>query len=384
MKDPTSAIASIETDAPQAAIVHTSITGMPIERLVSRIVSHGVICAVLADGKVDLNLYRSATKAGACAVLPSTSIDSGLFERLQQTLAEEEYRQGEMLSVIDRVERVYQTATTKEKQGKVIAGYSLKGGVGKTTLVRFLAHGLQERGLEVVMVDLDFFSPDLAIMEGFTAASPPVHNIAEWDALTGRKLDKQAVKEWIDILEDGVCLLSAPPTLQEAIVLKDETIRYVIDTMRMHFDAVLLDLSPSPNDPATVAGLQLADQILLIAAPELTSIAHILEIQPYFKAMGIHNSKSVALVLNCMPKRSRISFEEIASESPFEVLASLPEDDKLRAAQAVPQPSWEIQHQFGKTGRLFLDRMISRVGLKQSERFTGKKELVKGPADQLN
>jgi chromosome partitioning protein len=141
----------------------------------------------------------------------------------------------------------------------VFAIANQKGGVAKTTTTVSIAAALAERGLAVLVVDLDP-QADLTFSLGYDPdeLSPTMH-----DVLAGREdLAKTILQhEEMDVAPSSIDLAGA-----EVVLLtrtgREYVLRAALDDLRGTYDAILLDCPPSLG-VLTLNGLTAADRVII-------------------------------------------------------------------------------------------------------------------------
>jgi chromosome partitioning protein len=154
------------------------------------------------------------------------------------------------------------------QRGMTLAVANQKGGVAKTTTVISLGAAFAERGLRVLLVDLDAQS-SLTFSLG---VDPDKVECGVYDLLTGRACASEAVL----VAEDGVDLLPSSIDLSaaESVLLPRENREFVLRDaladLTGSYDVVLLDCSPSLG-VLTLGALAAADEVLVPLQCEMLS-----------------------------------------------------------------------------------------------------------------
>jgi len=154
--------------------------------------------------------------------------------------------------------------TAPGKGASILAITSGKGGVGKTFLSANLAAALTRRGERVLVLDADL---GLANLDVVLNLHP---KITLHDVFTG----KATLQEATLAAPGGFSVLLAGSGLVEYSRLTPDLraqLLKVIETVRPHYDRVLLDTGAGISD-VVLYTVSLADQILVVGTPEPTSM----------------------------------------------------------------------------------------------------------------
>ncbi len=144
-----------------------------------------------------------------------------------------------------------------------------KGGVGTTVLASSLGWALAERGVRVVLLDLDRHGGQAALHLCERNAGPTLRDAMQ----VIDRLDDTLLDTLLTPCSPGLRLLPAPrqwltPSQEPAVYA--EQLGHLIETANQLADWVLLDLPPhAPLDPALAPLLARLDRIDLITEPSL-------------------------------------------------------------------------------------------------------------------
>ncbi len=157
---------------------------------------------------------------------------------------------------------------TSEVSGKVIAVFSLRGGVGVSMLSSNLAASLSQIwGTPTALVDLAFMNGQSALLLDL-----PLRNTwADLGRSPSNEMDIDLLNSTLLRHDAGVHVLASPRHPQDAEVITAEHVRKAIGLLRAHYHYIILDL-PHDFSETTLAGLDMADQILLMLSPETASV----------------------------------------------------------------------------------------------------------------
>ena len=153
---------------------------------------------------------------------------------------------------------------------QVIAVFSPKGGSGKTTLAVNLALALKrETNQRVALVDANLQFGDVGVLLNLNPKNRSV-----LDAVGGGEPDRDIVESVLVDHSTGIRVLLAPPAPEGADLVTAPYLRKMISFLRDTHDWVVVDLPSGLNDH-TLGVLDAADQILVVAALEITTIKNV-------------------------------------------------------------------------------------------------------------
>jgi pilus assembly protein CpaE len=153
---------------------------------------------------------------------------------------------------------------------QVIAVFSPKGGAGRTTLATNLALALKrETNQKVALVDANLQFGDVGVLLNL---NPKNRSVV--DAVEGGEPDRDIVESVMVDHSTGIRVLLAPPAPEGADLVTSAYLRKIVDMLRETHDWVVVDL-PSGLNEHTLTVLDAADQILVVAALEITTIKNV-------------------------------------------------------------------------------------------------------------
>jgi pilus assembly protein CpaE len=183
-------------------------------------------------------------------------------------------------------------AIPAREPGRVVAVFSPKGGVGRTTIAVNLAVAAVESGREIVLVDGSFQFGDVGVLLNLNPRTKSIADLVpELEAGEPESLDT-----FVTAHASGVKVLLAPPTPEMAELVTPAAVKRVLEALAARFDLVVVDCASSFNDP-TLAILDRADTILTVLTLEITSIKNIRLFLEVAEQLGYPRDK-VKLVLN--------------------------------------------------------------------------------------
>jgi pilus assembly protein CpaE len=153
---------------------------------------------------------------------------------------------------------------------QVIAVFSPKGGSGRTTLATNLALALRkETNQRVALVDANLQFGDVGVLLNL---NPKNRSIV--DAVEGGEPDRDIMESVMVDHSTGIRVLLAPPTPEGADLVTAAYLRKIVQMLRETHDWVIVDLPSGLNDHS-LGILDASDQILVVAALEITTIKNV-------------------------------------------------------------------------------------------------------------
>jgi pilus assembly protein CpaE len=179
--------------------------------------------------------------------------------------------------------------------GLVVAVFSPKGGVGRTTVaVNLAVAAATELGKKVVIVDGSFQFGDVGVLLNLNPKNKSIADLAPELEQAGEGVE--SIDTFVINHSAGIRVLLAPPSPEMAELISPSGIRRVIESLRMTHDLVVVDCTAFFND-TTLAILDAADVILTMLSLEITSIKNMRLFLEVAQQLGYESGK-VRLVLN--------------------------------------------------------------------------------------
>src|SRR5262245_50033040 len=180
-----------------------------------------------------------------------------------------------------------------DHDGQVIAVFSPKGGVGRTTIaVNMALAAATELGKSVVLMDGSFQFGDVGVLLNLNPKNKSIADLVpELEAGEPESLDTFVINH-----SAGVRVLLAPPSPEMAELITPTAVKRVLDALRRQHDLVIVDCTSWFNE-TTLAILDAADTVLTILSLEITSIKNMRLFLEVADQLGYEQGK-VRLVLN--------------------------------------------------------------------------------------
>ncbi len=256
------------------------------ELLTARVPSSAVVM-MSVQGEADY--LRRSMLAGAREYLVKPFSSDELAASIRQVHARELEKLGRMAAPpVDRA-----PAAARE-HGRVVAVFSPKGGVGRTTIaVNIAVAAASEPGRNVVLVDGSFQFGDVGVLLNLNPKNKSIADLVP-ELETGGEPD--SLDTFVITHSTGLKVLLAPPSPEMAELVTPTAVRRVLEVLRAKSDLVVVDCAAAFSD-STLAILDVADVILTVLTLEITSIKNMRLFLEVAQQLGYPPDK-MALVLN--------------------------------------------------------------------------------------
>ncbi|HZK44145.1 MAG TPA: septum site-determining protein MinD [Syntrophomonadaceae bacterium] len=206
-------------------------------------------------------------------------------------------------------------------KSKVIVITSGKGGVGKTTTTANIGTALAMMDKKVVLLDTDIGLRNLDVVMGLE--NRIVFDIV--DVVNGNcQLKKALIK---DKRYDGLYLLPAAQTKEKSAVTPHQ-MKNLMNELKKEFEYVLVDC-PAGIEQGFKNAISGADQAIVIATPEISSVRDADRIIGLLEAADLRNPK---LIINRLRSKmirrgDMMDIEDILDILSIDLLGVVPEDE---------------------------------------------------------
>ncbi len=206
---------------------------------------------------------------------------------------------------------------------QVVAVFSPKGGAGRTTLATNLALALkQETNQRVALVDANLQFGDVGVLLNL---NPKNRSVA--DAVEGGEPDRDIVESVMVDHSTGIRVLLAPPSPEGADLVTPAYMRKIIEGLRETHDWVVVDVPSGLNDH-TLGILDAADQIMVVAALEITTIKNVRLFLEVADQLDYDRSK-LRLVINRSDASQGIRIGDVEASIRRSIDATIVSDGRL-------------------------------------------------------
>jgi pilus assembly protein CpaE len=270
------------------------------------------------------------------------------------------------VNALDVVRSICGLFSTPEAKavGRIIAVVGAKGGVGASTIAHNVGWAIaRDLALDSVVADLD-----LAFgTAGLDYNQDPAQGIAD-AVFSPDRVDTAFIDRLLSKCTDHLSLLAAPATLERVYDFGADAFDSIFDTLRTTMPCIVLDV-PHQWSGWTKRALVSADDILIVAAPDLANLRNTKNIFDLLKASR-PNDRIPLYCLNQVgvPKRPEINFNEFAKAIESDPIATIPFDPQMFGSAA---NNGQMIAEISATHR------TTEMFLQMAQRLTGRGEAKK-------
>jgi pilus assembly protein CpaE len=321
-----------------------------------------------ADGRGDvltgLDQLASVCDAGTRVVVIGRINDVGFYrELLRRGVSDYVLAPVNALDVVRTICNLF-TAPEAKAVGRIIAVVGAKGGVGASTIAHNVAWAVaRDLAMDSVVADLD-----LAFgTAGLDYNQDPAQGIAD-AVFSPDRVDTAFIDRLLSKCTDHLSLLAAPATLDRVYDFGADAFDAIFDTLRSSMPCIVLDV-PHQWSGWTKRALIGADDILIVAAPDLANLRNTKNIYDLLKASR-PNDRAPLYCLNQVgvPKRPEINATEFAKAIESKPIVTIPFDPQMFGAAA---NNGQMIAEISATHR------TSELFLQIAQRLTGRSETKK-------
>ena len=302
------ALAQVKSDVPDLVISDLMMPGMDGYELCRRLrrdpaVAEVPIILLTARGRIDDK--EAGFEAGADDYLVKPVVPAELELKVKVLLS-----------------RAKAARTVSE--AKVISVFSLRGGVGVTSLAVNLAVSLAQMWqVEVPLIDLALESGHGALMFDLK----PKYTLAELAQRTEESVIEELLDGYLARHESGVRLLAAPPSPAQADLITPPFLHTVLPMLKRKFEYIVLDTASSFSE-LTLAALDLSDLIIVVLSPDLASLKVSAATMDVFQALD-YPKERLAVVINWTFPREGLPQKNIEAALGLPINAVIPYERTL-------------------------------------------------------
>jgi pilus assembly protein CpaE len=276
---------------PDVVLMDINMPGMDgitaTEQLASAVPTAAVVM-MSVQGEADY--LRRSMLAGAREFLVKPFSSDELTASIRQVYGREKEKQSRMAPLAAAAGPA--TVSGEAEPAAVIAVFSPKGGVGRTTIAVNLAVAAASLGKKVALVDASFQFGDVGVLLNLNPRNKSIGDLAA-ELQTG---EAESLDTFMITHSSGVRVLLAPPSPEQAELIGPLAVKRVLQRLRQDHELVIVDCPSSFNEP-TLAVLDESDLILTVLSLEITSVKNMRLFLEVAEQLGYANDK-IRLVLN--------------------------------------------------------------------------------------
>ena len=258
----------------------------------------------------EIAVITASSDSSAALIL--RSMRSGAHEFLSLPIVADEFN-----TVVERIRELrLRDESTSKKHGRVVAVFSGKGGSGVSFVATNLAASMDRPTL---LADLNLQAGDVASFLGMD----PKYSVVDFVHNRSR-LDDSLINSFLSVHSSRLALLAAPPEAHEAEDVKPQDVTEILHLLRQRYECIVLDL-PHTFDPATVAALDVADDILVVMTMDIPGIRSTNRANKVFNRLSYSKSK-VHVVVNRWSKNIDVQLQKVEAHLDERILGFIPND----------------------------------------------------------
>ncbi len=201
-----------------------------------------------------------------------------------------------------------------------------KGGTGKTTTTLNLGTSLAMLGKKTAIVDADIGMANLGILLGIEKSKVTLHEV-----LSGEAQIKDAIYDG----PSGLKVVPSGLSLKGFQKANTDRLKQVITALADGMDYVLID-APAGISKDGIIPLAVADKVLLVVNPELSSLADALKTKALTELLG---KQVEGVILNRTEReKTEITSNKVQELLGVKVIETIPEDANVRRSAAFKTP----------------------------------------------
>jgi pilus assembly protein CpaE len=269
--------------------------GIATTEMLAREVPTASVIMMSVQGESDY--LRRSMLAGAREFLVKPFSSDELTASIRQVFTREREKMTRMAVAAAEAggPRTATSQTPSGEPGQVVAVFSPKGGVGRTTVaVNLAVAAATELGKKVVLVDGSFQFGDVGVLLNLNPKNKSIADLVPELEQAGHEVE--SIDTFVINHSSGIRVLLAPPSPEMAELITPAGIKRVIEALRQTHELVVVDCTAFFND-TTLAILDSADTILTMLSLEITSIKNMRLFLEVADQLGYDGGK-VRLILN--------------------------------------------------------------------------------------
>ena len=343
--------------------------GIAASELITQRVPSSPIIMMSVHGETE-DLKR-AMLAGAREFLVKPFSSDELSTSIRRVHEKELARQAQLQTVLASSAGGDGGAQSNVEDHQLIAVFSPKGGAGRTTIAANLAIALmKETEGRVCLVDANLQFGDIGVLLNLNPK-----NRSMLDAVEGGEPDPDIIESVVINHSTGVRVLLAPPAPEGADLVTPPFLRKMLDHLKATHDYVVVDLPSGLNDHS-LGVMDAADQIVVVAALEITTIKNVRLFLEVADQLEYDRSK-IRLVINRADTAQGIRIGDVEASIRRPIDGTVVSDGRLAVLAVNRGVPFVVSNPEGALSRdlLKLARTLAGEGPSASEKQNAKRGL---------
>jgi pilus assembly protein CpaE len=264
---------------------------------------------------------RRSLQAGAREFLVKPFSSDEFSETIKRVYDREEARRHQIQASLPAAPAA--EAAEADADHQVIGIFSPKGGSGRTTIATNVAIALrQQTNQRVALLDANLQFGDVGVLLNLNPKTRSIVDLAD-----GGEPDADLVESVMIEHSSGVRALLAPPTPEGADLIAPAYLKSVVEHLRTLHAYTVVDL-PAGMDDHSLAIMDMADQIVIMAALEITAIKNLRLFLEVADQLGYERSK-LRIVMNRSDATQGIRMGDVESSIRRPIDATIISDGRL-------------------------------------------------------
>ena len=312
---------------PDVTIVGEEVKGRDGFSLSKDIIDHDPLQSVIfVASRLNVETYKNALYTGIREVLKAPlhpqelkdAVDRayGAREKVGQSVFNNGFANGTN-NIQEPVEEIQEDVG----KARIISVFSIKGGVGKTTISTNLSAALAEEGKKTALLDFDIYSGDVSLAMDVI----PKRRAADLSNDINR-LDMDLLESYMVKHSSGVMVFTAPFNIEHADFIKADHIEKILSILKQEYDFIVVDCPSYFYDIAMLA-LRNSDTILLVATMDILSLKSIKNTISVLEDVEVDRAK-MTLVLNKYISRVGLTPSDIEATLSLPITSVIPLDSQ--------------------------------------------------------